>query len=366
VSRSVLVTAVSAALASAAIGAWLVARVGGGSEAEPASAGDEAALAAAEQFLETYQADDGRVIRHDQGGDTVSEGQAYAMLLAAAIGDPARFDRAWSWASANLRRPDGLFASRWQDGAVLDQTPATDADLDIARALLVGAGRFDEPRYRRQGLSVGAAILEHEVAEVAGRDVLVAGPWAAGAGTVNPSYFDPRSFAALGAASRDPRWNRLAVTSREIIAALTANPPGLPPDWARVGEGPAQPIADPGDPASGPRYGYEAVRVPVRFAASCEAAERELAARSWPFLSGAAEGEIAAEYGLDGQPLGAGSHPAAIVGAAAAAGAGGDPGTRDELLARAAEAEAAGPSYYGAAWVALGRVMLTTDWLGGC
>jgi endoglucanase len=35
-------------------------------------------------------------------------------------------------------------------------------------------------------------------------------------------------------------------------------------------------------------------------------------------------------------------------------------------LARAAQVDARGPTYYGAAWVALGRVMLTTDLLGRC
>ena len=53
-------------------------------------------------------------MRIDQGGDTVSEGQAYGMLLAAAIGDSQRFDAIWEWTQDNLRRPDGLFAFLWQ------------------------------------------------------------------------------------------------------------------------------------------------------------------------------------------------------------------------------------------------------------
>ncbi|MDW5596131.1 hypothetical protein VSS74_17420, partial [Conexibacter stalactiti] len=59
-------------------------------------------------------------------------------------------------------------------------------------------------------------------------------------------------------------------------------------------------------------------------------------------------------------------HPAALVGAAAAARAAGDAGASDRLLARADALEARAPSYYGAAWAALGRIMLTTDLLGGC
>lgn len=48
---------------------------------------------------------DGRVVRHDQGGDTVSEGQAYAMLVAVAVGDHDTFTRVWAWTQQHLRRP---------------------------------------------------------------------------------------------------------------------------------------------------------------------------------------------------------------------------------------------------------------------
>jgi len=47
-------------------------------------------------------------MRPDQGGDTVDEGQAYRMLIAAAIGDSRRVDQIWGWTKSNLRRPDGL------------------------------------------------------------------------------------------------------------------------------------------------------------------------------------------------------------------------------------------------------------------
>src|SRR5581483_5469452 len=40
-----------------------------------------AAWSAAERFLSRYETPTGQVIRLDQGGDTVSEGQAYAMQI---------------------------------------------------------------------------------------------------------------------------------------------------------------------------------------------------------------------------------------------------------------------------------------------
>ena len=40
---------------------------------------------AADRFLAGYVTGDGRVIRRDQGGDIVSEGQAYGMLIAEVV-----------------------------------------------------------------------------------------------------------------------------------------------------------------------------------------------------------------------------------------------------------------------------------------
>jgi endoglucanase len=54
------------------------------------------------------------------------------------------------------------------------------------------------------------------------------------------------------------------------------------------------------------------------------------------------------------------------VAAAAAASAGGHHAERDRLLAEAAAADAKAPTYYGSAWLALGRALLTTRLLGGC
>ena len=176
-------------------------------------------------FLDEYVEDDGRVVRHDQGGDTVSEGQAYAMLLAVAERDEERFERVWTWTREHLRRDDGLLSWRWADGRVVDPEPASDADLDAARALMVAAKRFGEPRYAEEGRALGRAIGDHETTLAAGKTVLVAGPWAQGRPVVNPSYFSPRAFAAIGRGD-------LAGTSRLLADRLTAD--GLPPDWAVV------------------------------------------------------------------------------------------------------------------------------------
>jgi endoglucanase len=54
------------------------------------------------------------------------------------------------------------------------------------------------------------------------------------------------------------------------------------------------------------------------------------------------------------------------VAAAAAAAASGHHSDARRLLAQASDLDRAHPSYYGAAWVALGRILLTSSALGGC
>jgi hypothetical protein len=106
-------------------------------------------------------------------------------------------------------------------------------------------------------------------------------------------------------------------------------------------------------------------RVVVWLAASCEPAARRLAAAWWPLLSGGKTSRALA-LRTDGQVAGGTPTPLSLVASAAAAGAAGRPRVRDRLIDEAARLDAAHPTYYGAAWVALGRALLTTDVLGGC
>lgn len=169
----------------------------------------------------------------------------------------------------------------------------------------------------------------------------------------------------------------LASSSREIVSNLVAGGRSLPPDWAAIpstGSTPtstsslpaADPIGDPGNPAGtarAPASSFDAIRVPIRLAASCVPADRRLAASLWP-LYRKAPGRDA--YALDGAPRTDATHAASFVAAAAAARAAGNRAASARLLDRAQAQDAAHPTYYGAAWVALGRAMLTTAALGGC
>ena len=148
---------------------------------------EDTARIAGQKFLDEYVEPDGRVVRRDEGGDVVSEGQAYGMLIAVAVGDETRFRSIWKWTKTYLRRADGLLAWRWADNKVTDVNSAADADLDAARSLVLAGRRFNAPELTKDGRRLGVAILETETVAVGTgaappSDVNPPGTWVAGSG----------------------------------------------------------------------------------------------------------------------------------------------------------------------------------------
>jgi endo-1,4-beta-D-glucanase Y len=353
------------AVVALVLGAVALAGCGGtGSTPSSTSQPQDRAVAAAQHFLDTYVTADGRVSRIDQGGDTVGEGQAYGMLLAAATGDSRRFDAIWGWTKNNLRRPDGLISFKWAHGHVEDPQAASDADLDASRALLIAGCRFHRADLRQDALQLGNVIMGVEVASFQGAPVLTAGPWAViPPDTVDPSYFSDATFQALRTASKDPRWGALAASSRLITSELMPAPGRLPPDWARLeGDKPVA-IGSPSAAQSPARFGFDAVRTLIRMAEDPNPAGRQIAARAWPVFENQDPTKLPVEHDLSGRPTGHTLHPVVLVAAAGAADAAGRPAARDGLLDAAEALDQHTPTYYGAAWVALGRILLTTKLL---
>jgi endoglucanase len=238
--------------------------------------------------LDRYVTGDGRVIRHDQGGDIVSEGQAYAMLTAEVAGRPALVRTIWSWASAHLGGSDGLFAAHANGaGHVEDPQSATDADTLIAYALLRYTGP-DQDALRNSGRRVADAVLARESVSLPdGAPLPVAGPWATSKNppVVDPSYLMPGVFEALASLTGDARWHGAAAAATTMIAGLTDSGTRLPPDWAGLAHGRLVPIANPGGGA-GVQYGFDAARLPIWFATACTAGARRLAANWWRHVLG--------------------------------------------------------------------------------
>jgi endoglucanase len=326
------------------------------------------ARADARAFLQRYESSNGRVVRKDQGGDTVSEGQGYAMLLAVAIGARQQFAAAWRWDQSHLQLTDGLFAYHWRAGKVVSDQPATDADLDTAWALVLASQRFHNSLYLSHGLQVASAILSNETAVVAGKLELVAGPWGRSSpAVVDPSYFSLDAMDSLDMVSGDARWSQLAADSTALVTSLTGSGHTLPANWVDLEPtGSAEATGDPSSSKSTPAYGLDAQRVPVWFAAGCTQSERAVAAGAWPLLRRSADQGARISYSVRGAAQSADANPLGSVAAAASASAAGDQHAAVTLLAAADRQSARFQTYYGDAWVALGRILLDTTWLSPC
>lgn len=227
-------------------------------------------------YLDQMVQGDGRVIDRTAGHITTSEGQAYALVRAAWAGDRAAFDRLLRWTRDNLQGHDetALPAWKWgqrEDGSwgVMDPNSATDADLWLAYALVLGAERWEEARYRDQARALLQRIWNEETRVVGGHRVVLPGSWARGHDpvTVNPSYWLPFAYRAFAEVDTANDWLGL-VDSTYVLLAKLRGPNGLHPDWAWLDAQTAEPVAPP--EASEARHrinGYEAFRIAWTLAA---------------------------------------------------------------------------------------------------
>ncbi|HLD48396.1 MAG TPA: glycosyl hydrolase family 8, partial [Desulfobaccales bacterium] len=181
-------------------------------QADPTKAHLERVLRASWQsYCDHFIKSDGQVIIPEEGGGTISEAQAYALLRAVWAKDAPVFTRVYAWTYKNLSRVqthgDHLLSWRWgrlPDGSwgVLDANSATDGNLDYALALVL-AHRLGWrappglPDYREEARRVQADILAKEVVALPGGDLLLTpGNWheLKPPYLANPSYFSPAAY----------------------------------------------------------------------------------------------------------------------------------------------------------------------------
>lgn len=327
---------------------------------------EEAAVAWARRFLDLHVDPDGRVVRTDEGGDTVSEGQAWALLVAVALEDEERAETIAGWTHDHLAGDDGLLAWQWADGEVADATPATDADLVHAWALAQGAEAFDRPDWDRRATEHLGAIAEATAVETPDGPLLTAGPWAAveGDAVVNPSYLWPAAL--RWAEDRVPMLDGTLGATTALVDRLVGDDTPLVPDWLVVdAEGTPTSIGAPASPEEAPQHGLDAVRTWIWFATDCDPGVRGLAAPAHARFADDT-GRPVAVHDLAGTGTVDWHHAATLAGVAAAAHAAGDEGAAAARLDEARALEDEHPSYYGAAVTALAGLLLDTDSIVDC
>lgn len=224
---------------------------------------------------------DGRVLDTGNNGVSHTEGQGWAMLFAEHFDDRASFDGIWNWTREKLRRPDGaLFSWRWDPQAknpIADANNATDGDLLIAWALARAAARWHTPAYAEEARRIASEIREKLIASVAGGLVLLPGlngfTRKDGAVLVNPSYYVYPAFAEFSRIDPSPKWARLRTDGLKLLAKARFGEWRLTPDWITVDRaGKATPAVH-----LPPRFGYDAIRVPLYLIWGRDATSRRLA-----------------------------------------------------------------------------------------
>jgi endo-1,4-beta-D-glucanase Y len=203
----------------------------------------------------------GRVVRPEMNNDTVSEGIAYGMLVGVYMNDRPMFDTLWTYAQSHF---DGNGLMNWNigsNGSAIGQGSATDADEDMAWALLMASVQWANPGYNTAAVTLINNLWDHGV-DTGGGNVLKPGDNFGGAGQTNPSYFAPSYYRVFARVTPNHDWMAVVTSSYNIIGAASGTY-GLVPNWVNSsGTG----VNGPNNDTAGPYFGYDACRTPWRIA----------------------------------------------------------------------------------------------------
>ncbi len=226
---------------------------------------------------------DGRVIDYSQGSITTSEGQSYALLRAVWTNDSTTFATVWNWTKNDLQHKNGdhLFEWRWgkrSDGSYGalsggGNNSATDADEDIAFALILAGHRWNNKIYLDQAAQIIPDIWKYETTQANGKRYVTAGNWANSGNEVvmNPSYFAPYEYRIFAKIDTKDDWNSLIAPGYSMLDAVgsaafnTGSGVGLPPDWFTMQKDNGT-IKVASIPNADSNYSFDAMRVPFRVA----------------------------------------------------------------------------------------------------
>jgi endo-1,4-beta-D-glucanase Y len=306
---------------------------------------------------------------------TVSEGIAYGMIIAVAMGDQPLFDGLWKYSQEFLNE-NGLM--HWYINpagtAPISTGGATDSDEDMAWALVMadrqwgGKGSLDKD-YIEYAKTQIQAIWDHEIDHGQGDFLKPGDTWSE---TVfNPSYFAPNQYRIFGQVTgKVAEWNRVIDRGYEMLnkclnAENKNQDNGLAPAWCDLN-------GKPTGTNSAYNYQYDSARIPFRigqdYCYNGEPRAQAYLAKVSNFFSTVGAANIVDGYALDGTPEpDSASDPngpqSAVFVGTAAVGAMHDAKFQpfiDEAYALVATGELLARSrYYNLSWTTLTLLMLT-------
>ncbi len=232
-----------------------------------------------EAYRDNFITPEGRVIDPLRDNLSTSEGQAYALLRAVWIweGDKEIFDRVQLWTEYNMKQKNSnLYAwlyepnTNGKGGKIIDSANASDADEDIALALLFAYKRWGDVAYLTKAKALLKDIWEQEVVMIDNTYYFTSGVKSILGSVVNPSYFSPASYRIFAEVDKEHDWNKLANDTYVILDQLQKDPDftnsnNLPPNWFIVDDRGNYQTADI-QLANADQYGYDAFRTMWRIA----------------------------------------------------------------------------------------------------
>lgn len=261
----------------------------------------------------------GLVFDPSSGYAAVSEGVGYGMLMAVMMDDPYTFDVIYDAAhDVMLDEDNNLFHWRADSsGTITDVYAATDADLDVAIALIfaqrrVERGQWPQHPERPYGERARSLLDASYTTHIAAGQYLTPGtlPGFDGINLTNLSYFAPAWYRIFDAFEGGQRWGPIIDQGYETLYATPGAPLGLAPDWSSVnGLSALDHCRASNINLDNCRYdmGYDAIRVAWRVGLDClwydEPRACEFSQRSVAFLAEQPEQRFARMYDLDGETI---------------------------------------------------------------
>lgn len=220
-----------------------------------------------EGYKDAFMTKDGRIMDPEKNNITTSEGQSYIMLRSLTIGDKKTFDLSYKWAKDNLQREDNLFSWLWGENSnglysIIDKNSASDADVDIAFALILAYEKWKQYDYLSEAIPIIRSIWNKETKNIGEYLVLMPGVDQTTNDTieVNPSYFSPYAFRFFQKYDDIHDWNCLVDSSYYYLTQVNnKTETHLPPNWFLIKNG--EIVLENSTKSD---FSYDAVRVFIR------------------------------------------------------------------------------------------------------
>jgi endo-1,4-beta-D-glucanase Y len=197
-----------------------------------------------------------KVIRPENGNDTVSEGIGYGMLIGVFMDDQPMFDALWSFAKSHF---DGNHLMTWcipaGTGSCSGGGSATDGDEDMAYALLMASKQWSGGTYASDASTLISNIYTHEVSG----NILEGGDGFNNANELDPSYFAPSYYRAFATVDSGHNWAGVLSECYTVLSNAQGSY-GLVPNWVNTGGTGISSV----DSTHGIYFGYDACRIPFR------------------------------------------------------------------------------------------------------